>query len=70
MRSVDVIRMTEPCFALGRDGGCRILVLKQDGCGTAKCPFYKPYGCKDWIRKETKDGLEFIPPEDYGKKRR
>lgn len=34
-------------------------------CGTYKCPFYKPIGCKDWVKIENEGGVELYTPEEY-----
>jgi hypothetical protein len=58
------------CFAK-TTGGCLIFGGKcKTGCGTYKCDFYKPDGCKDWIRCNSENGLvKLFPPEEvsYGK---
>lgn len=42
---------------------CKILTVKCSG--KDNCPFYKPEGCKDWIRV-VRDNEEWImPPEEY-----
>ena len=43
----------EKCFALGKFNECKALVRREKDCGSA-CPFYKPKGCKDWIRLNDK----------------
>ena len=37
-------------------------------CSAYDCGFYKPESCKDYIRVEDKDGINFIPPEEYFEK--
>lgn len=37
-------------------GDCTLLKAKDEHCGTYQCPFYKPRGCKDWVRLE-QDGI-------------
>ena len=69
--SLDLITIQDPCFALTYGGGCRALILPHKNCGDYRCPFYKPVGCKDWVRIEDRQGINLIPPEEaYGKKRR
>lgn len=47
--------------------GCAALKEAEDTCGTYRCPFYKPKGCKDWIRRDREKKVLLIPPEDYYK---
>ena len=68
IHSVDLKRSEDPCFAsigYGESSGCRVLSKMFDGCGTYRCPFYKPEGCRDWIRIDDRMGVNLIPPEDY-----
>jgi hypothetical protein len=44
-----------------------VLRKKDEHCGTAKCPFYKPQGCKEWIRVEDEHGKNLVPPEEWRK---
>lgn len=68
--SIDLKRISEPCFGLSRTYDCRVLKGGDVNCGTYKCPFYKPIGCKDWVRIEDRQGVNLIPPEEaYGKRR-
>lgn len=54
------------CFAeAGRKEGCKILSRQSAYCRTYKCPFYKPRGCKDWIRRQDGKQVSIIPPEEY-----
>jgi hypothetical protein len=65
--SIDLTKINEPCFALigGRSSGwCSILLTTHTDCGTYRCPFYKPRGCKDWIRIEDRMGINLIPKEE------
>ena len=71
LHSIDLARISEPCFALACTGDCRVLTTPDGGCGSTKCPFYKPVNCRDWIRIEDRQGINLIPPEEaYGKRRR
>lgn len=54
----------EKCFALW-SGGCSILTSKTKEDCTVSCPFYKPSGCEDWIRREDDGKIWMIPPEEY-----
>lgn len=58
--------MNEKCFAEWGSDGCKALKYRLETCGTTDCPFYKPEGCKDWIRTESENGkIRFEPPEVY-----
>lgn len=64
--SIDLTRVNDPCCGLiGNGEGCRILIQMDEHCGTWRCPFYKPQGCKDWIRIKDRTGINLIPPEDW-----
>jgi len=68
LHSIDLKTISDPCFAeFDRRGiyGCRILHRMPKECGY-KCPFFKPKGCRDWIRV----GEWVVPPEEYYKQRR
>ena len=67
--SIDLCMTNDPCFALTYDRDCKILIVPHTKCGTHKCPFYKPMGCKDWIREEDGTGVNLIPPEDWLERR-
>ena len=54
-----------PCFAIIAGKECGILLDRSKDCGTYACEFYKPSGCKDWIRLEEADGILFVSPEEY-----
>ena len=67
--SINLKMIKEPCWALMKhDGSCRLLIAKEPGCCTYRCPFYKPVNCRDWIRIEDRHGVNLIPPEDLGVK--
>ena len=66
LHSIDLKTTDEPCFGRTRIGGCRVLTALAKECGY-KCQFYKPDGCKDWIRVEDRQGVNLIPPEEYEK---
>lgn len=52
------------CFAK-LVGGCQIFGTCAKDCGTYLCNFYKPQGCKDWVRHDSKNGLvRLFPPEE------
>lgn len=50
-------RMFDDCTALAPQ-------TVMHGCGTYRCPFYKPSGCKDWIRLERPNYMVLLPPEE------
>lgn len=66
------LKITEAkCFAMiGRpaDGACNILSAIHEKCGNYRCPFFKPEGCKDWIRSGGRRGTVLVPPEEYYRK--
>ena len=67
--SIDLTRINEPCFARTTHNMCRVFGLIQDGCNSYRCAFYKPKGCKAWIRIEDRTGINLIPPEEaFGRK--
>lgn len=53
------------CASLAGDTGCLILSASQPGCGTYACPFYKPEGCADWVRRDLEKGVSLVPPDEY-----
>jgi len=66
--SIDLTKVNETCFAKTSLGICRIFGILRDDCGSYKCPFYKPDGCKAWVRIEDRTGVNLIPPEEaFGK---
>lgn len=63
--SIDLIGIKERCFAYKYET-CEITTrMSRFGCGTFKCPFYKPAGLQDWVRVEDSDGINLVPPEEY-----
>lgn len=69
LHSIDLNMTKEPCYGLTIDGNCKVRVTTHNHCCTAKCPFYKPIDCRDWVRIEDHQGVHLIPPEEYFKKR-
>ncbi len=67
LHSIDLKYVKDPCFALApaRYGGCKLLTEQHKKCGSQKCPFYKPIGCKDWVRVEDGQGTSLVPEEEY-----
>ena len=70
LNGIDLKSITDPCYAEMLHGGCRALSVKSELCRSWKCPFYKPQGCKEWIRVEDKQGINIVPPEEYVRYRR
>lgn len=71
LHSIDLKYVKDSCFALApRYGVCKLLTEQHEQCGSQKCPFYKPAGCKDWVRVEDKHGISIVPAEEYYKYRR
>ena len=62
--SIDLRKVNDPCFAITPFKSCRVFGQLRKECGTYKCSFYKPKGCKDWIRITDRTGTNLIPPED------
>lgn len=63
--SVDAAHVDDPCWAT--DISCPVK-HRPAVCSAYDCGFYKPAGCKDFIRIEDKDGINFVPPEEYYEK--
>ena len=56
------------CFAaVASNEGCLILSFRDDRCGTYACPFYKPMGCKTWVRLDGKNGVALMTKQEYFK---
>lgn len=53
------------CYGKGDTFPCKVMDEPDIHCGTFRCPFYKPADLKDWIRRDEKDGVVLIPPEEY-----
>lgn len=54
------------CFAKLKDG-CAVLSEQIKGCGSYLCGFYKPNGCKDWVRVERSMMVVMLEPDEYEK---
>ena len=55
------------CFAKVGNG-CAIYGEKcSNKCGTYLCKWYKPDGCKDWVRLDGRYSVKLYPPEDLEK---
>lgn len=73
MKTKNSIRLEETrqiCCAYSITVNCSALTIADEQCGSYRCPFYKPQGCKDWVRIEDEDGCNLIPPEEYYDARR
>lgn len=57
------------CFADTRYS-CGLLLECEDGCGTYECKFYKPKGCRDWVRIDTEEVVQMYAPEELGERTR
>ena len=53
------------CFGKDVTFLCKVMDEPDIFCGTFNCPFYKPADLKDWIRRDEKDGVVLISPEEY-----
>lgn len=53
------------CYGKGDTFPCKVMDEPDIHCGTFRCPFYKPADLKGWIRRDEKDGVVLIPPEEY-----
>ena len=60
---IDLTTCTDKCFA-DSFGTCRVLIRTAKNCN-ATCPFYKPKGCKDWVRMTAGDKVLLLTPEEY-----
>lgn len=69
LHSLDLKYVRDKCYGEMR-GNCRVLSVKSEKCRTPGCPFYKPEGCREWIRVEDRQGCNLVPPEEYEKYRR
>lgn len=68
MKTKNSIRLEETrqtCCHFNAAVECTGLTTSDERCGSYRCPFYKPKGCKDWVRIEDEDGCSLIPPEEY-----
>ena len=52
------------CFAASVFNECMLMGEYDENCGSYKCPFYKPFGCKDWVKLEDEDGVSLYAPEE------
>lgn len=64
---IDIRFSTEPCFGFSKWIGNHCTVLTEVKTCGARCPFYKPVGCENWIKRETEKEIWLIPPEEYAK---
>lgn len=61
---IDITKSTEKCFADSL-GECRVLSETISLECNASCPFYKPIGCREWVRINTKAKAWLLTPEEY-----
>lgn len=59
---IEISNIKEKCFAM-YGGEC--FALSTHSTCNSRCPFYKPVGCEDWIRREIGEEIWLIPPEEY-----
>ena len=62
--SINLAYTDEKCFAR-RGSSCDVMGKRHDKCGTHKCPFYKPWTKRAWIRVEDREGCNLVPPSEY-----
>jgi hypothetical protein len=62
MKGIKITDQVTLCFAKATKG-CRI--LHHTKVCPKKCVFYKPKGCRDWVRVERDGEVWVIPPEEY-----
>lgn len=60
---IELSNAKDKCFA-ELSGGCTVVIAEYITC-SPQCPFYKPTGCEDWIRREVNGEIWLIPPEEY-----
>lgn len=63
---IELQECKDKCFA-NEIGRCTILDEIPCFCGS-ECPFYKPRGCRDWIRVKYHGQEVLFPPEEYERK--
>lgn len=63
---IDLEGCTDKCFA-DMVGQCAVLSESISTECNSVCPFYKPTGCKDWVRVEDYEGIWLYSPEEYEK---
>lgn len=61
---IELTEYTEKCFA-EIQGGCSLLSEHITASCGYKCPFYKPRGCRDWVRVERGRRIRLYTPEEY-----
>lgn len=62
--SIDLKKNKYPCAHRMSSGQCSVLTVSCSEC-SYKCPFYKPEGCRDWVRVEDRHGINMVPQEEY-----
>lgn len=61
---IDLQECNDICYAEKVGVVCDILVEPEIECNY-RCPFYKPKGCKDWVRSVYHGRQVIYPPEEY-----
>ena len=67
MNVIPLNELSGPCCALSACAGlkvCSVLIKENPSCDYT-CPFYKPEGCRDWVRTEQNGCITLVPPEEY-----
>lgn len=64
MRRAYIEESDSVCFAR-RHSFCECLSEIHRGCGTYRCPFYKPLGCEDWLRIDDGYFVNMYMPEEF-----
>ena len=62
---IELQECTDRCFA-DKVGECDLL-NEVEVCNYT-CPWYKPRGCKDWVRLKYHGQEMLCPPEEYERK--
>lgn len=65
---INLKEINSKCFAYEKEktGVCDVMEInvEKENCNYT-CPFYKPIGCDDWIKRERGNEIWLIPPEEY-----
>lgn len=64
---IDITDYKERCFADAM-GVCRVLTENIAFECNATCPFYKPKGCREWVRINTSTKVWLLTPEEYAER--
>lgn len=64
---IDLKTCKDKCFADSM-GECVVLCESIVTECNWHCPFYKPRGCKDWVRVERGNSVSIYEPEEYDRR--